>query len=149
LAPSSPRLADAGWRRIVGDNKLKQLAALGALLTLLLVKQAAKVFGRDSFNTDARHTGEDDVRRVVTAYLEDQISLEELDTWLTERTWDDAGAPALAYRVELLIAEYSRGDRDDLVEELNSLAAGQISRYPDGNGQPQEEGRTTAEPERA
>ena len=53
----------------------------------------------------------------------EQISLEELDSWLLKRTWNVRNAPAIARHAELLIAEASRGDRDGLAHELRQLAA--------------------------
>jgi hypothetical protein len=142
------RLATVRGRGIADENALKKFAALGALLALLLVKQAAKFFGPDSFDTKT-HATEDDVRRVILDYVEGRISLDELDTWLTQRTWDDLNAPVLAHRAELLIAEAERGDRADLAKELATLAQ-RTARYSGGDGHDaaEAEERTTAEPGR-
>lgn len=110
-------------RRRIGSKKLpKKLAALGALTALLLVKQAAKLRGRDTFETKA-HPTEEDVRRAIDAYLWGRLSLEDLDTWLTKRSWDNDNAQEVAHRAGLLIAEAARGDREDIADELRALAS--------------------------
>ena len=122
LASSPWRLAATAWRRLVEPELLKKLAGFGALFALLLVKKSAKLIGRDVFDAE-RHQTDEDVRRAIASYLDGQISLEELDSWLLKRTWNVRNAPAIARHAELLIAEASRGDRDDLAHELRQLAA--------------------------
>jgi hypothetical protein len=115
----------AAFRRSrIGSKKLpKKLAALGALTALLLVKQAARLRGRDTSETKA-HPTEEDLRRAIDGYLWGRLSLEDLDTWLTKRTWDNNdNAQEIAHRAELLIEEAARGDREGIADELRALAA--------------------------
>jgi hypothetical protein len=116
------RFAAFRRRRIVSKRLLKKLAALSALAALLLVKEAAKLRGRDTFETKA-HPTEDDVRRAIDGYLWGRLSLEDLDTLLTKLTFDNDNAREIAHRAELLIAEAARGDRDDIADELRALAS--------------------------
>jgi hypothetical protein len=122
LALRSVRFAAFRRRRTVSKTLLKKLAALGALVALLLVKKAAKLRGRDTLDTKA-HATEEDVRRAIDGYLWGRLALEELDTWLTTRTWDNDNAREIAHRAALLIAEAARGDRDDIADELRALAS--------------------------
>jgi hypothetical protein len=115
----------AAFRRSrIGSKKLpEKLAALGALTALLLVKQAARLRGRDTSETKA-HPTEEDLRRAIDGYLWGRLSLEDLDTWLTKRTWDNNdNAQEIAHRAELLIEEAARGDREGIADELRALAA--------------------------
>lgn len=109
-----------GWLR--PRDHLKKLALLGAFFALLLVKKARQLLSGDVFGNKT-HVSEEDVRRKIDAYAGGLISLEELDTWLVEQTWDRSDVPALAREAELLIAETARGDRPDLAEDLRSLVS--------------------------
>ncbi len=122
MASGLVRFAAFRRRRIVSKKLLKKLAALGALATLLLVKEAAKLRGRDTSETKA-HPTEEDVKRAIDGYLWGRLSLEDLDTWLTKRSWDSDNAGEIAHRAELLIEEAARGDRDDIADELRALAS--------------------------
>jgi len=116
------RFAAFRRRRIASKKLLRKLAALGALAALLLVKKAAKLRGRDAFETKA-HPTEEDVRRALDGYLWGRLSLEDLEIWLTKRSWDNDKAREIAHRAELLIEEAARGDRDDIADELRALAS--------------------------
>ena len=129
LAPSPVRLPASGGRGLLPFHPLNKFTALGAFLALLLFKKVAKHVRRDTFVSNP-HTSEAAVRRAIAAYLSGQMSLEQLDTWLTERTWGTDDAPALAHQAELLIAESARGDREDLAGDLRALAASTADRVP-------------------
>jgi hypothetical protein len=121
LTPSALRFASGGRGRIIDHDLFMKLSALGALMALLLRKQLLKLLRGDKFETES-HTSESDVRAAIRAYVEGRTTLEELDTWLTLRTWQNADAPPLAHRAELMIAEAARGHRPDLAEDLRALA---------------------------
>ena len=66
---------------------------------------------------------EEEIRAQLEAYLRDDLSLEELRTWLLERTWENRDAPKIAHEVEFLIDEASLGglSRKQLNARLSSL----------------------------
>jgi hypothetical protein len=120
LTHSPIRLAASARRRHLGLHRFKKFAGLGALLALLLAKKATKLFGGYAFGP---HVSEDDVKREISNYVDGRASLEQLDTWLTERTWNDPETPRLAHEAQLLISEATQGHRDDLAQDLRRLAA--------------------------
>jgi hypothetical protein len=128
LGHSPFRLLATPGRRLFGKHSDKKLAGLAALMALLLVKTATKLGGRHVFYS-ARHVSEEQVREAIDRYVEGRSSLEELDTWLTTRTWDDRNAPALAHEAGLLIAEAAYGHRDDLAEDLRALVANKVHQH--------------------
>jgi hypothetical protein len=57
------------------------------------------------------------IRENVARYLAHQISLDDFQIWFVPRAWEvlETGAPAaaLASQIELLLAEYTNGDRTE------------------------------------
>jgi hypothetical protein len=73
---------------------------------------------------------EKDLRARLAAYLQNRLSLDQFEDWLVDTSWnmhrDSAPAvQALVSSIELLLAEYSNGDRtyDELGRELVALAS--------------------------
>jgi hypothetical protein len=69
------------------------------------------------------------IRGQVRSYLDNQIDLDEFEEWLVANTWNihqlnNPRAEDLTGAIEVLLAEYSSGDRteDELREELDNLA---------------------------
>lgn len=63
------------------------------------------------------------VARAISLYLEGRIDLDTLQDELTQMTWDNPRPPADALQAELLIAEFTNGDRSEksLHDALGSL----------------------------
>lgn len=68
------------------------------------------------------------IREKISRYLRDEISLDQFEDWLVQRSWNmhrdsDEGAQKLASAVELRLAEHSSGHLDEpaLRNELLSL----------------------------
>jgi prophage DNA circulation protein len=69
-----------------------------------------------------------EIRDQVVRYLQNQITLADLNDWLTQRSWNmhldsPLDAQRLAADVELLLAEYSLGhlSPEQLQDALNDL----------------------------
>ena len=69
-----------------------------------------------------------DIRDQVVRYLQNQMTLADLNDWLTQRSWNmhldsPLDAQRLAADVELLLAEYNLGHRslEQLQDALNDL----------------------------
>lgn len=69
-----------------------------------------------------------EIRDQVVRYLQNQITLADLNDWLTQRSWNmhldsPLDAQRLAADLELLLAEYNLGHRslEQLQEALNDL----------------------------
>jgi len=124
LAHSPVRLPTPPRGRSLRPDLLAKLALLGAFVIPPLVKELAKLFRRNDSDVKA-HVSDRDVGEAIEAYLRREMTLDELDTWITARTWDSAEAPSIAHEAELLIAETTRGDRtsEELDGELRDLAA--------------------------
>jgi hypothetical protein len=75
------------------------------------------------------------IRDRVAAFLVDQISLDELNVWLTVNTWNihhdrDSESEGLTYALELRLAEHSIGHLTDaqLRDELRSFVSSYATR---------------------
>ena len=56
---------------------------------------------------------------VLTGYLKDMVTIEQITAWLAENVWQLVDSPSPLDRMilgelELALAEYDRGDRDEL-----------------------------------
>lgn len=61
-----------------------------------------------------------EIHNQLVRYLADEISLDEFRDWFDQTTWDlDLSKNALAAEIELRLAEYSSGHRDEA--ELRKL----------------------------
>ena len=72
---------------------------------------------------------EHQIRERLARYLRNEISLDQFEDWLVQRSWDmhldsDAAAQKLASAIELRFAEHSSGHLDEveLRDELRSFA---------------------------
>lgn len=57
---------------------------------------------------------ESEIRKQIAGFLANQISLDDFEDWIAQRSWDahqdsDAAAQELAYAIELRLAEHSSG----------------------------------------
>ena len=59
-----------------------------------------------------------DIRERLLSHLAGETTLDELENWLVEETWDahltDPDGADLAYDLKLLIVEHTNGDRSEL-----------------------------------